>query len=82
MSRDCCVALLRAAWVCLQFVIVVFPDHTHLLFLTQNYRLYTDFICFFMRPDITIAFKSHVLPPPAMTEYAVISDLDLLIVLI
>ena len=21
-------------WVCLQFVIVVFPDHTHLLFLT------------------------------------------------
>ena len=33
MSRDCCVALLRnaVAWVCLQFVIVVFPDHTHLL---------------------------------------------------
>ena len=24
---------LAVAWVCLQFVIVVFPDHTHLLFL-------------------------------------------------
>ena len=25
--------LLAVAWVCLQFVIVVFPDHTHLLYL-------------------------------------------------
>ena len=25
---------LTVQWVCLQFVIVVFPDHTHLLFLT------------------------------------------------
>ena len=25
---------LALPWVCLQFVIVVFPDHTHLLFLT------------------------------------------------
>ena len=24
-------------WVCLQFVIVVFPDHTHLLFLTVGF---------------------------------------------
>ena len=24
---------LAVPWVCLQFVIVVFPDHTHLLFL-------------------------------------------------
>ena len=24
-------------WVCLQFVIVVFPDHTHLLFLKSRY---------------------------------------------
>ena len=31
VSRDCCVALPRGAmvWVCLQFVIVVFPNHTH-----------------------------------------------------
>ena len=26
-------AFLAVPWVCLQFVIVVFPDHTHLLFL-------------------------------------------------
>ena len=24
-------------WVCLQFVIVVFPDHTYILFLVQNW---------------------------------------------
>ena len=27
-------------WVCLLFVIVVFPDHTHLLFLGGEYPLY------------------------------------------
>ena len=26
-------------WVCLQFVIVVFPDHTHLLFFTAPFHL-------------------------------------------
>ena len=26
-------------WVCLQFVSVVFPDHTHLLFLTKLFLL-------------------------------------------
>ena len=26
---------LAVPWVCLRFVIVVFPDHTHLLFLTK-----------------------------------------------
>ena len=31
--HDCCVALSHDATGCLQFVIVVFPDHTHLLFL-------------------------------------------------
>ena len=34
MSYDCHVALPHDAKVCLQFVIVVFHDHTHLLFLT------------------------------------------------
>ena len=29
---------LAVPWVCLEFVIVVFPDHTHLLFLGK-YRL-------------------------------------------
>ena len=33
MSRDGYVALPRGAMVCLRFVIVVFPNHTHLLFL-------------------------------------------------
>ena len=32
VSCDCCVALLHVPRVCLQSVIVVFPDHTHLLF--------------------------------------------------
>ena len=27
---------LAVSWVCLQFVIVVFPDHTHLLFLLDR----------------------------------------------
>ena len=27
---------LTMPWVCLQFVIVVFPDHTHLLFLSKT----------------------------------------------
>ena len=29
---------LAVPWVCLQFVIVVFPDHTHLLFLQELLR--------------------------------------------
>ena len=32
VSRDGCVAFLAVPWVCLRFVIVVFPDCTHLLF--------------------------------------------------
>ena len=35
---SCCLVIivwlfLAVPWVCLQFVIVIFPDHTHLLFL-------------------------------------------------
>ena len=37
MSHDGCVALPPVSWVCLQFVIMVFPNHTHLLFLVSNY---------------------------------------------
>ena len=33
VSWDCCVALPHDDMGCLQFVIVVFPDHTHLLYL-------------------------------------------------
>ena len=32
---------LAVPWVCLRFVIVVFPDHTHLLFLLGNGNLFT-----------------------------------------
>ena len=30
---------IAVTWVCLQFVIVVFPDHTQLLFLAQQARV-------------------------------------------
>ena len=33
VSRDGCVAFPHCAMGCLRFVIVAFPDHTHLLFL-------------------------------------------------
>ena len=40
LSSWCLVAVvwlcLAVPWVCLQFVIVVFPDHTHLLFLKKK----------------------------------------------
>ena len=35
-----CLALPGGAMGCLLFVIVVFPDHTHLLFLGSEYPLY------------------------------------------
>ena len=45
MSRDCCVALPRGATGCLQFVIVVFPDHTHLQILTAlRYDKYSTWL--------------------------------------
>ena len=31
---------LTVSWVCLQFVILVFPDHTHLLFLFVGICIY------------------------------------------
>ena len=34
--------LVAVSWVCLQFVIVVFPDHTHLLFLHAFFSLSAD----------------------------------------
>ena len=38
---------LAVAWGCLQFVIVVFPEHTHLLFLTLFYKRFFSFPFFF-----------------------------------
>ena len=37
VSRDCCVALPYAPCICLQFVTVVFPDHTHYFWDTSLY---------------------------------------------
>ena len=34
---------LAVPWGCLRFVIVVFPDHTHLLFFVKMVLLITDF---------------------------------------
>ena len=39
MSRDGWAALPRGVTGCLQFVIVVFPDHTHLLFLMVHMNI-------------------------------------------
>ena len=36
LSPWCLVMVLAVPWGCLRFVIVVFPDHTHLLFLDQD----------------------------------------------
>ena len=43
---------LAVPWGCLQFEIVLFPDHTHLLFLSTNVR-------FYLSHDIKITLKSH-----------------------
>ena len=39
MSLDGCVSLPCSAMGCLLFVIVVFPDHAHILFLGSEYPL-------------------------------------------
>ena len=42
MSRGGLAALPRGATGCLQFVIVVFPDHTHLLFLKVHFYRHSN----------------------------------------
>ena len=39
-----------APWVCLQFVIVVVPDHTHLLFLTVLFLLLRNQLYILLSP--------------------------------
>ena len=59
-------------WVCLQFVIVLFTDHTHLLFVMINFvssfMLQTFFHVFRLIPIITLAFCKirfdHKIPKP------------------
>ena len=54
---------LAVPWVCLQFVIVVFPDHTHLLFLGSEYPLYLLYM-WFKTSDL-----KHGLHPWIVREY-------------
>ena len=47
---SCCLVIvvwlfLAVQWVCLQFVMVVFPDHTHLLFWTRFQILNVFVLC-------------------------------------
>ena len=42
---------------CLQFVIVVFPDHTHLLFLPENFRHF----CIILTFPISGIIRTHFL---------------------
>ena len=36
---------LAVSWVCLQFVILVFPDHDHLFFIIVGIRIYISHPC-------------------------------------
>ena len=42
---------LTMPWVCLQFVIVVFPDHTHIFFYLNQGNPYVLFAAFVMVND-------------------------------
>ena len=49
---------------CLQFVIVVFPDHTHLLFLMLNYSTYIYFCRVYLKTHqniFVLTLKSGIL---------------------
>ena len=47
---------LAVPWGCLQFVIVVFPDHTHLLFLCDIMLMHSVL-------NIYISFMEKIMPP-------------------
>ena len=60
MSRGRWVALPRGAVGCLQFVIVVFPNHTHLLYFEFRYQIIVSSIKFrkgFARFMIPLGFS-------------------------
>ena len=51
---------LAVPWGCLQFVIVVFPDHTHLLFLDLMFRVHTKkIIFFFLNQNINFGYSKE-----------------------
>ena len=41
---------LAVPWICLQFVIVVFPDHSQLLFLELGYHLEVEYSKYDLKP--------------------------------
>ena len=53
--RDCCVALPHGAIGCPQFVIVVFPYHSHFLFLNIS--------------DIDLRLQYHISNPNTLVSY-------------
>ena len=57
MSCDCCVALPRGAVVCLQFGIMVFPDHTH-YFDQTNHQTFSHSV------GISYGSDHKILPQP------------------
>ena len=50
----------RVPWVCLQFVIVVFPDHTHLLFLIFGYDL-TILVGLFFQLQLILCIRLNLI---------------------
>ena len=60
---------LAVQWFCLQFVIVVFPDHTHLLFLRKGLYFLDDY----NEPKIT----NKQLKTSTLTSYRVYVLLDI-----
>ena len=58
MSRDCCAALIAVPRVYLQFVVVVFPDHSHFLFWIREDRIRHVRICLRNYYDALVALQS------------------------
>ena len=73
---------LAVTCVCLQFVIVVFPDHTHLLFLIKSSSCSMLYPCKIGSDPITIIHEISctqkcITPEPEFCQYAVVCDISL-----
>ena len=51
---------LAVPWACLQFVIVIFPDHTHLLFSIYNYLQKNNQFVIYCYPNISFVCQKNV----------------------
>ena len=69
MGKRKLVALLFLAvpWVCLRFVIVVFPDHTHLLFLVKCHL--SRGLMFAKTPVYTVKPEKHLTLSATRVDY-------------